>query len=102
MDAVCSQAKRQIGLLHHHFHSVGSKFLIQLYKSLVLPTLDYTALFCGTLTLQSIPKSGKLYPTASLLRDWSPRTGVTVMTPPLLSGLLSLDEKEKAEGIALC
>ena len=35
------QTKRQIGLLHRHFHAGSPSCKSQLYKSLVLPILDY-------------------------------------------------------------
>ena len=41
IDALCSKAKRQIGTLHRHFHTASPRVLTQLYKSLVLPTVDY-------------------------------------------------------------
>ena len=41
IDSVCSKAKRQVGLLHLHFHNTSPSCKEQLYKSLVLPTLDY-------------------------------------------------------------
>ena len=41
IDTVCCKAKWQIGLLHRHFHAGSPSCKAQLYKSLVLPTLDY-------------------------------------------------------------
>ena len=41
IDNVCSKAKRQLGFLHRQFYHAGPPCLIQLYKSLVLPILDY-------------------------------------------------------------
>ncbi len=38
---VCLKAKSQLGLLHRLFHKASPVALNQLYKSLVLPTLDY-------------------------------------------------------------
>ena len=40
MDTLCSRARKQLGVLHRHFHSASSGALLRLYKSLVLPTLD--------------------------------------------------------------
>lgn len=41
IDSVCSKAKRQVGLLHRHFHNASPPCKERLYKSLVLTTLDY-------------------------------------------------------------
>ena len=41
IDSVCSKAKRQVGLLHRQFHNASPSCKDQLYKSLVLPILDY-------------------------------------------------------------
>ena len=41
IETVCCKAKRQIGLLHRHFHAGSPSCKSQLYKSLVLPILDY-------------------------------------------------------------
>ena len=41
IDSVCSKAKRQVGLLHRQFHNASPTCKDQLYKSLVLPILDY-------------------------------------------------------------
>ena len=41
IDIVCCKAKRQIALLHRHFHAGSPSCKAQLYKSLVLPILDY-------------------------------------------------------------
>ena len=41
IDTVCCKAKLQIGLLHRHFHAESPSSKAQLYKSLVLPILDY-------------------------------------------------------------
>ena len=41
IDIICCKAKRQIALLHRHFHAGSPSCKAQLYKSLVLPILDY-------------------------------------------------------------
>jgi len=41
IDSVCCKAKWQIGLLHRHFYARSPSCKAQLYKSLVLPILDY-------------------------------------------------------------
>ena len=41
IDNVCTKAKRQLGFLHRQFYHAGPPCLMQLYKSLVLPILDY-------------------------------------------------------------
>ena len=41
IDFVCSKAKRQVGLFHQHFHNTIPPCKEKLYKSLVLPMLDY-------------------------------------------------------------
>ena len=41
IDIVCCKAKQQVGLLHWHFHAGSPSCKAQLYKSLVLPILDY-------------------------------------------------------------
>ena len=41
IDSVCCKAKREIGLLHRHFYAGSPSCKAQLYKSLVLPILDY-------------------------------------------------------------
>ena len=41
IDSVCSKAKRQVGLLHRQFHNASPTCKDQLYKSLVLPVLNY-------------------------------------------------------------
>ena len=73
IDSVCSKAKRQVGLFHRHFHNMSPSCKDQLYKSLVLPTLD----FCSFLwdpnyathvnKLESVQKFGARFVT----RRWS-------------------------------
>ena len=41
IETVCCKAKRQIRLLHRHFYAGSPSCKSQLYKSLVLPILDY-------------------------------------------------------------
>ena len=41
IDSVCCKAKRQIGMLYRHFYAGSPSCKAQLYKSLVLPILDY-------------------------------------------------------------
>ena len=41
INNVCSKAKRQVGFLYRNFGRADSSSLLQLYKSLVLPILDY-------------------------------------------------------------
>ena len=43
IDNTCVKARKQLGLLYRHFHLVGRKALSRLYKSTVLPLLDYGA-----------------------------------------------------------
>ena len=43
IDNTCVKAKKQLGLLYRHFHLAGRKALSRLYKSTVLPLLDYCA-----------------------------------------------------------
>ena len=45
IETVCCKAKRQIELLHRHFHAGSPSCKSQLYKSLVLPILDYCSSF---------------------------------------------------------
>ena len=78
IDSVCSKAKRQVGLLHRHFHNASPPCKEQLYKSLVLPTLDY----CSSLwdpkyathvnKLESVQKFAARFVTSD---------GLTTMTP---------------------
>ena len=58
INSLCLKAKRQLGLLHRHFHNTDVSCRTQLYKSLVLPTLDY----CSSLWWSS--------PTISHLQTW--------------------------------
>ena len=57
IDTLCSRARKQLGVLHRHFHSANSGALLQFYKSLVLLTLDY--------------RSSLWVPTPFILRNWS-------------------------------
>ena len=41
ISITCAKARRQLGFLYRHFHSADTKTLCQLYKSLILPILDY-------------------------------------------------------------
>ena len=41
VDKACSKAKQQLGLIYRHFHPAGLSCIAQLYKSTVLPLLDY-------------------------------------------------------------
>ena len=41
IDTVCSKAKKQLEIMHKHFHLADLRVLLQLYKSLVLPILHY-------------------------------------------------------------
>ena len=41
INNTCSKAKKQLSVIYHHFHPAGQGSIIQLYKSTVLPLLDY-------------------------------------------------------------
>ena len=41
INSVCWDAKRRVAFLYRQFHLAGTPCLYQLYKSFVLPTLDY-------------------------------------------------------------
>ena len=41
ISSVCAKAKRQIGLLYRHFNKASQSTIAQLYKSTVLPHLEY-------------------------------------------------------------
>ena len=41
INATCSKAKQRLGFLYRHFHLASTTTLCHLYKSLVLPILDY-------------------------------------------------------------
>ena len=41
INSVCLDAKHRVGFLYRQFHLTGIPCLYQLYKSLVLPSLDY-------------------------------------------------------------
>ena len=43
IDNTCVKARKQLGLLYCHFHHAGRRALSRLYKSTVLPLLDYCA-----------------------------------------------------------
>ena len=41
INSICTDAKRRVGLLHRQFGLAGVPCLTQLYKTLILPFLDY-------------------------------------------------------------
>ena len=41
INNTCLKAKKQLGVIYRHFHPAGEGSIIQLYKSTVLPLLDY-------------------------------------------------------------
>ena len=65
INSVCLDAKRRVGFLYRQFHLAGTPCLYQLYKSLVLPTLDY----CSSVWIPAqhfIPINWSLYRTLPL------------------------------------
>ena len=75
VDSVCSKAKRQVGLLHKHFHNASPFCKNQLYKSLVL----LTALPFGIPTMPFVSTNWNL--SKKLQPGLSPGDGLTTMTP---------------------
>ena len=49
INNTCLKARSQLGLLYRHFSLASPSALSHLYKSLVLPTLDYCSSLCDPL-----------------------------------------------------
>ena len=51
IDSIFTKPKKHVGLLHKHFDNAGQPALNQLYRSMVLPVLDYSLLqYSGPIT----------------------------------------------------
>ena len=78
IDSVCCKAKWQFGMLYRHFYAGSPSCKAQLYKSLVLPILDYIALPFGTPTMLFMSTSWNQFKNLQL--DLSLGDGITIMT----------------------
>ena len=73
IDSVCMTAKHRVGFLYRQFHLAGPSCLTQLYKSLVVPILDYCSCVWDpnyTLYIDKL-ESVQKFATKVILRDWN-------------------------------
>ena len=87
--SVCMTAKHRVGFLYRQFHLAGPSCLTQLYKSLVVPILDYCSCVWDpnyTLYIDKL-ESVQKFATKVILRDWNScyNNRMKLLNLPLLS-----------------
>ena len=100
IDEVSSKAKKQLGVLYRHFHSANPTVLLQLYKTLVLPTLDYCSSLwdpCYTVHSKKL-ESVQSFAARVITKSW--RGSVTYLLSRLQ--LPSLELRRRKQKVALC
>ena len=100
IDILCSKAKKQLGVLHRHFHSSSPRVLLRLYKSLVLPTLDYcSSLWDPHFAIHSNKlESIQTFAIRIITKSWRGSTSVTQSR----FNLPSLSTRRRKQKVALC
>ena len=72
----CKSAKQKLGLLYRHFHQADQRTLCHLYKTLVLPKLDYCSSVWDphTMTLINSLESVQGFAAKMCTKTWSARS----------------------------
>ena len=73
VDKACSKAKQQLGLIYRHFHPAGLSCIAQLFKSTVLPLLEYCSCVWDPhhSTLANKVEGVQKFATRIATRDWT-------------------------------
>ena len=100
IDLVCQKAKRQAGLIYRQFYHASPACKSQLYKSLVLPTLDYCSSLWDPTYVTYTKKLEDVQKLAARIvtKKWD------LNYQQLLSNLLwpTLADRRKRQKLALC
>ena len=100
INNICLRSKRQLGLIHRHFHAATRVARERLYVSTVLPYLDYCSLVWDPHQLKNIAKLNSVQAFASkvVLQNWSASRNDRLFT----LNWISLHKRSQIQKLVMC